>query len=312
MEVDATTRYTLLKKALDNGYAHAKSHNVPKAHEIVIEREENMITDITFKLHGKAITSFTAESGIIDDHGFYTSFFDHLDYNIITNILKNATALEMAHENKLLKGCAKPKRHFEDLAKSMRAMQDTEPDNSTPDTPTTHRKILATIEEIHKFMPDGFTVEKEATIEPDIWGKDQWWGVVIVQKNKRQVLSKSDIEPVRIALKKATGFDYAVDDISNFVYHYAGPKCADHHTKKLSQPDPDSDDWTIVDIPTKVKHKKGSDGKPLITIPVRRKFVEKSGIETDSWIIFSFKEVPEPSKTTRKGGEGPKCHAHNT
>ncbi len=306
MEIDATSRYKLLEQALQKGYAHAKSNNIAKAHEILVERcDKGLVTKITFKQHSKIITTYTCESGIIDDHGIYTSFFKHLDYNLITNVLKNAESVEMAYKNKLLK--VKPTRPFEASAKSMSPITSKEGINFFGKTRNFPEKFLAKKEKINAALPDGFTVEDDVIIHPDALREGNYvWSIILVHKNGKHRLSKSDIEPVTIALKEATGFFWKVDNVSNYVYHYAGPNCTPFY---IDHEDPD---WTHVEEPTKVKHKTGSDGRPLITIPVRRTQVDSSDISKDSWIVFSFKEVPAPDKIIRKGGDGPKCRGQDT
>lgn len=305
MEVDATSRYKLLEQALQKGYAHAKSHNIAKAHEILVERgEKKLVTEITFKQHGKIITTYTTESGIIDDHGVYTSFFKHLDYNLITNVLKNAKSLDMAYKNDLLN--TKPTRPFEGVAESMTPVTLKEDFDVFGEAREFPEKVIATTEKLNAALPEGYTVEGNATLHPDVLHEGHIWGVILVQKNGKSRLSKSDSEPIILALKKATGFVWRVDHVSNFVFHYSGPNCTPFYIENEDL------SWTHVQEPTKVKHKTGSDGRPLITIPVRRKHADSSDISKDSWIVFSFKEVDAPDKTTRKGGDGPKCQGRNT
>jgi len=62
--------------------------------------------------------------------------------------------------------------------------------------------------------------------------------------------------------------------------------------------------WTVIEEPTKVKHKKANDGKPIIAIPVKRDDVSRSDIDTDSWVIYAFKPVPTPDDPKRSGGYG--------
>jgi hypothetical protein len=82
-----------------------------------------------------------------------------------------------------------------------------------------------------------------------------------------------------------------------------GPK----PTRAFEKATTDTSNWITVDEPTRVKHKTGSDGKPLITLPIRRSTVESAGLTKDSWVVYSIKIVNPPDKTTRRGGEGKKC-----
>lgn len=67
------------------------------------------------------------------------------------------------------------------------------------------------------------------------------------------------------------------------------------------------DSWTIIDDPTKVKHKSDTHGKPLLSIPIRRPDAQKSGIDTESWLVFAFKEIKRPDDAKRPGGYGRGC-----
>lgn len=66
-------------------------------------------------------------------------------------------------------------------------------------------------------------------------------------------------------------------------------------------------DWTIISEPTKVKHKKDTHGKPLLSIPIRRPDAQKSGVSTESWVMFAFKEITRPDDAKRPGGYGRGC-----
>lgn len=66
-------------------------------------------------------------------------------------------------------------------------------------------------------------------------------------------------------------------------------------------------DWTFVNDPIKVKHRKDTFGKPLLTIPIRRQDAQRGNVDGESWVEYSFRRVNPPEDAKRPGGYGRGC-----
>lgn len=92
--VEATGRYLLLKTALENvKMAEQDQYSI-----------RILPNKIIFTCNDNIITEYDRISGDITDNNVCATFFTHLDYDLVLDVLRNAKALEMAYYNEILNG----------------------------------------------------------------------------------------------------------------------------------------------------------------------------------------------------------------
>lgn len=76
-------------------------------------------------------------------------------------------------------------------------------------------------------------------------------------------------------------------------------------TRNFKLPEPRfNGEWIEIDEPIRVKHRIGSDGGNLFTIPIPRKVSDRLSPDDDNWIVYAFKIVKTPKKPKLRGGRG--------
>jgi len=92
--VEATGRYLLLKSALESSKTAEQDKYIIR---VLPDR-------IIFTCDDTIITEYDRISGDITDNNVCATFFTHLDYELVLDVLRNAKALEMAYYNEILNG----------------------------------------------------------------------------------------------------------------------------------------------------------------------------------------------------------------